>query len=153
MTWPSDAGAGGIGGLDVAEDALPGFRALLALEEGDGHRSAGAGSQAPQHGELGVDVLEVGNDLEPAAAEGGRDVGELGLLGAQRGRVAAVERLVGEGARGGEAERAGADALGGERGPFRRGPRPWRARRLAPRSPMTWTRSAACGTWAATSTL
>ena len=111
--------AGGVGLLDVVEDLAPQPRAGFALQQRHGHRPAGRGGDAAQDGELVVRLVEVGNDLHPALADlpqRAADGGKLDLGGVQRGRGDAGEGLVGDGAGGGEAERAGADALGGQAG-------------------------------------
>jgi hypothetical protein len=72
-----------------------------------------------EQAELGVDVAEVGHDLEHApagGADGGGDADQLVGLGGERGRGLALAGAVVERARGGEAESAGGDALAGELG-------------------------------------
>ena len=75
--------------------------------------------QPAEQADLAVLVLEVRDDLHPAGAglaHGVGDRGQLGFLGAQGRDVLAVGRAVIERARGREAERAGAQAFGGELG-------------------------------------
>ena len=87
-----------------------------------GHRPAPAGRRGPAGQRGGFQRLElaraeVGIDLQHAAAgalHAGGDAQKLGLAGAERGREAAVLGLVLGGARGGEAQGAGAQRLLGE---------------------------------------
>ena len=123
----SPTGAGGhlaphlepvaVGLVDELEQAAPVAAGGLAgpLQGGDRQRPAGDLGHGPQQAELGVDVVEVGDGLEDALADGAHGPGDaeqlVGPCG-EAGRHAAVGGLVGDGARRGEAEGAGLDALG-----------------------------------------
>ena len=71
----------------------------------------------PQQGELGFEVVEVGDDLEDALARRADGPGDAEQLVARRREargVPPVGRLVGHGPRRAESEGAGLDGLGGQ---------------------------------------
>ena len=89
------------------------------LQHRDGDRPARFLRQPAEQADLARLVLEVRDDLHPAGAglaHGMGDRRQLGLLGAQGRDAAAVGGAMVERARGREAERAGAQAFGGELG-------------------------------------
>ena len=104
---------------DMGEEAAPAVGRAVVLEDGDRHRPPAALDHAAQHGELLVEIVEVGDHLQPAGADrahGGGDRGELVLGRGQRRDRAAVQRLVVERARGGETQSAGAHTRRRKRG-------------------------------------
>ena len=110
---------------------------------------------APEDRELGVEVGEVGHDLQhslPRPADRLRDPDQLVGLRGQCGRVLAFAGAVIERPRRREAEGSGLDCLAVRVEPSRRCRARVATSRLAPRSPITCNRSAPCGTWTATST-
>ena len=75
----------GVGGTNAVEQAAPLVRLGVAFKYGDGHRPAGTGDQAPQHGELGIQlIVEIRDHLQPAGtglSDRPRDGGKFVLRG------------------------------------------------------------------------
>ena len=98
---------------DMVEKTAPAIRPVVVLEDGDGNRPPAALDHAAQHGELLVEIVEIGDHLQPTGSDPAHrnaDGTQLVLRRRQSRDRAAVQRLVIERARGGEAERAGANA-------------------------------------------
>ena len=101
--------------MDLVERLAPQLRLGVDLHQQAGERPAGERGRRLQRLELARP--EIGIDLQHAAAgafHAGGDAQKLGFAGAERGREAAVARLVLGGARRREAHRARAQRLLGE---------------------------------------
>ena len=107
----------GIGLGDQFQHAGPAMRPAVVLLDGERQRTAGHFRHAADHREFLVHILEIGDELQHAfarRADGARNAVQLVLFGFQRRRVRAVAVLVLHRARGGKAERARLDGLGGK---------------------------------------
>ena len=103
--------------VHALHQALPARRVLGAVGQEEPHRSAGLLRQPGHPGEFGRLVDKIAVHAEGAAADRGHrlaDAVKLRLLGEMAGDEVAVIGLVRIGARGGEAERAGAQRFLGQ---------------------------------------
>ena len=102
-----------VGGRDDAVAQRAPRRPVLLDRDRDAHRPARGLDHAPHDPELGVEVAEVGHDLDHAAGLGhdGRDPDELVTGGGERRRGLAPTGAVVGRARRGEPERAGGHAV------------------------------------------
>ena len=114
----ADRHAGGDRLVGVAEQVAPHRRPRMALRQREHAGPAARLHDAADHGEFGLRIgRPFRDDLEEAGAgiaHAHRDAGQLVFLRAQRRRGIALQGLVAEAARGGEAERAGAHRIGGD---------------------------------------
>ena len=134
---------------------LAAVRVAAHLHERERQRPARLLGHAPEDRELGVDVGEVGDALQHALArlaDRARDADQLVGLGGERRRELTLARAVVERARGGEPERAGLDRPRARCRAIAAMSSAVAASRRAPRSPITCSRNAPCGTCTATST-
>ena len=99
------------------DQPAPALRILVAVGEQEPDRPAGLARELPHPAQLELLVVEIAVHAERAGAgdaERRADAEQLVVVGVARRHELAVRRLVRIGARGGEAERAGAQRLDGE---------------------------------------
>ena len=118
-----EVGALGDSFLGEVEHALPVVGLGVELDEGEGNGATGGGGDTPHPGDLQLGEVHVvagdagGGELEDAGASLGERFAEghhLVLLGEGAGHVHAVDGAVDDGARGGNAERAGINTFAHE---------------------------------------